>query len=61
MLASTSLSGWVAPGSPAIDQAIHRASSFGYESWWQRCAAVGFAPTLFSPARMIPTSVGGWR
>ncbi|KZS85808.1 replication initiator [Mycobacterium persicum] len=42
MLASTSLSGWVAPGSPAIDQAIHRASSFGYESWWQRCAAVGF-------------------
>ena len=42
MLASTSLSDWVAPGSPAIDQAIRRASSLGYESWWQRCAAVGF-------------------
>ena len=42
MLASTSLPDWLAPGSPAIDQAIRRASSPGYESWWQRCAAVGF-------------------
>ena len=42
MLASTSLSDWLAPGSPAIDQAIRRASSLGYESWWQRCSAVGF-------------------
>jgi hypothetical protein len=42
MLVSTSLPNWLAPGSPAIDQAIRRASSPGYESWWQRCAAVGF-------------------
>ncbi|MGH3968815.1 MAG: replication initiator, partial [Mycobacterium sp.] len=42
MLASTSLSDWLAPGSPAVDQAIRRASSLGYESWWQRCSAVGF-------------------
>jgi hypothetical protein len=42
MLASTSLSDWVAPDSPAIDQAIRRASSLGYESWWQRCSVVGF-------------------
>ncbi len=42
MLASTSLTDWVAPGSPAIEQAIRRASSLGYESWWQRCVAVGF-------------------
>lgn len=42
MLASTSLTDWLAPGSPAIDQAIRRASSPGHESWWQRCAAVGF-------------------
>ncbi|BCO67497.1 replication initiator [Mycobacterium intracellulare] len=42
MLASTALCDWVTPGSPAIEQAIRRASSVGYESWWQRCAAVGF-------------------
>jgi len=42
MLAATALSDWVKPGSPAIEQAIRRASSLGYESWWQRCAAVGF-------------------
>ncbi|UGT94235.1 replication initiator [Mycobacterium ostraviense] len=42
MLAATSLTDWLAPGSPAIDQAIRRASSPGHESWWQRCAAVGF-------------------
>jgi hypothetical protein len=42
MLASTSLSDWVAPGSPAINQAIRRASSLGYDSWWRRCSAVGF-------------------
>jgi hypothetical protein len=42
MLASTSLTDWLTPGSPAIDQAIRRASSPGHESWWQRCAAVGF-------------------
>lgn len=42
MLAPTSLSDWLAPGSPAIDQAIRRASSLGYESWWQRCSSVGF-------------------
>jgi hypothetical protein len=42
ILASTSLTDWLAPGSPAIDQAIRRASSPGHESWWQRCAAVGF-------------------
>ena len=42
MFASTSPSDWVAPGSPAIDQAIRRASSLGYDSWWRRCAAVGF-------------------
>ena len=42
MLASTSLTDWLAPGSPAIDQAIRRASSPGHESWWQRCAAVGY-------------------
>lgn len=42
MFASTSLSDWVAPSSPAINQAIRRASSLGYDSWWRRCAAVGF-------------------
>lgn len=42
MFVSTSLSDWVAPGSPAINQAIRRASSHGYDSWWRRCAAVGF-------------------
>jgi hypothetical protein len=42
MLASTSLSDWMALGSPAIEHAIRRASSLGYESWWQRCASVGF-------------------
>jgi hypothetical protein len=42
MRAPTSLPDWVAPASPAIDQAIRRASSLGYESWWQRCASVGF-------------------
>jgi hypothetical protein len=42
MLASTSLPEWLAPGSPAIEQAIRRAASASYESWWQRCASVGF-------------------
>jgi siroheme synthase (precorrin-2 oxidase/ferrochelatase) len=37
----TSMSDWLAPGSAAIDQAIRRASP-GYESWWSRCASVGF-------------------
>jgi len=41
-LTATSLRDWLAPGSPAIEQAIRRACSPGYESWWQRCAAVGF-------------------
>ncbi len=31
MLASTSLTDWLAPGSPAIDQAIRRASSPGHD------------------------------
>jgi len=42
VIASTALPDWLAPGSPAIDQAIRRASSSGYEPWWKRCAAVGF-------------------
>jgi len=42
MFVSTSLSDWVTPGSPAIEQAIRRASSLGYDSWWRRCTAVGF-------------------
>ena len=37
-----SMSDWLAPGSAAMGQAIRRAASPGYESWWQRCAAVGF-------------------
>lgn len=40
--AATSLPDWLAPGSPAIEQAIRRAASPGYESWWQRCISVGF-------------------
>jgi hypothetical protein len=40
--AATTLPDWLAPGSPAIEQAIRRACSSGYESWWQRCASVGF-------------------
>ncbi|GLV09690.1 putative plasmid replication initiator protein [Mycobacterium intracellulare subsp. chimaera] len=40
--AATSLPDWLASGSPAIEQAIRRACSPGYESWWQRCASVGF-------------------
>ncbi|MBO0880091.1 MAG: plasmid replication initiator protein, partial [Mycobacterium sp.] len=42
MLVSTALPDWLAPGSPAIEQAIRRAASPGYDSWWQRCASVGF-------------------
>jgi Replication initiator protein, pSAM2 len=42
MLVSTALPDWLAPGSPAIEQAIRRAASPGYESWWARCASVGF-------------------
>jgi hypothetical protein len=42
MLASTALPDWLAPGSPAIEQATRRAASRGYESWWARCASVGF-------------------
>lgn len=41
-LAAGSMSDWLAPGSPAIEQAIRRATSPGYESWWTRCASVGF-------------------
>ncbi|HSS25949.1 MAG TPA: replication initiator [Mycobacterium sp.] len=41
-LAATSLPDWLTPDSPAIEQAIRRACSPGYNSWWQRCAAVGF-------------------
>jgi hypothetical protein len=40
--AATTLPDWLAPGSPAIEQATRRACSPGYESWWQRCASVGF-------------------
>lgn len=40
--AATSLPDWLALDSPAIEQAILRVSSPGYESWRQRCAAVGF-------------------
>jgi hypothetical protein len=40
--AAPSLADWLTPGSPAIEQAIRRACSPGYESWWQRCASVGF-------------------
>jgi hypothetical protein len=40
--APTTLPDWLAPGSPAIEQAIRRASSSSYESWWHRCASVGF-------------------
>jgi hypothetical protein len=42
MLASTSMPDWLASDSLAIEQAIRRAASPGYDSWWQRCAAVGF-------------------
>jgi hypothetical protein len=42
MLASTSIPDWLASDSPAIEQAIRRAASPGYDSWWQRCASVGF-------------------
>lgn len=41
-VAAPSLPDWLAPGSAAIEQAIRRACSVGYESWWQRCASVGF-------------------
>ncbi|MCV7258373.1 replication initiator [Mycobacterium shimoidei] len=37
-----SLTDWRAPGSPAIEKAIRRACSPGYESWWARCTSVGF-------------------
>jgi len=40
--AATTLHDWLAPDSPAIGEAIQRASSSGYESWWHRCASVGF-------------------
>ncbi|OBH16613.1 replication initiator [Mycolicibacter sinensis] len=41
-LAPASLPDWLSPGSPAIEQAIRRASSHSYESWWGRCVSVGF-------------------
>jgi hypothetical protein len=40
--APTSPPDWLAPDSSAVEQAIRRASLPGYESWWQRCATVGF-------------------
>jgi hypothetical protein len=42
ILIGSSISDWLTPGSAAIDQAVRRAASPGYESWWARCAAVGF-------------------
>jgi hypothetical protein len=42
MFVSTSIPDWLASNSPAIEQAIRRAASPGYDSWWQRCASVGF-------------------
>lgn len=42
LLAPASMADWLAPGSPAIGQAIRRAASPGYQSWWSRCASVGF-------------------
>jgi hypothetical protein len=36
------MSDWLAPDSAAIGQAIRRAASPGHESWWSRCASVGF-------------------
>jgi hypothetical protein len=42
LLGPASMSDWLAPGSEAIAQAIRRASTPGYESWWSRCASVGF-------------------
>ncbi|BCO56974.1 putative plasmid replication initiator protein [Mycobacterium intracellulare] len=40
--ATITLADWLAPGSEAIEQATRRACSPGYESWWARCASVGF-------------------
>jgi hypothetical protein len=42
LLPPASISDWLAPDSPAIGQAIRRDASPGYESWWSRCASVGF-------------------
>jgi hypothetical protein len=42
LLPPASMSDWLAPGSAAIGQAIRRASTPGYESWWSQCASVGF-------------------
>ena len=42
VLAPALMSDLLEPGSATIEQAIRRVASPGYESWWQRCAAVGF-------------------
>lgn len=42
LLPPASMSEWLAPDSEAIAQAIRRAASPGYETWWSRCASVGF-------------------
>jgi hypothetical protein len=42
LLPPTSMADWLASDSEAIGQAIRRAASAGYESWWSRCASVGF-------------------
>ncbi|WP_201409506.1 replication initiator [Mycobacterium paraintracellulare] len=52
--APTSLPDWLAPGSAAIEQAIRRAGSPGYESWWQRCASVGFCANPIQASAFDP-------
>ncbi len=52
--APTTLRDWLAPGSAAIEQAIRRAGSPGYESWWQRCASVGFCANPIQASAFDP-------
>lgn len=56
MLAANSLPDWLAPDSPTIDQAVRRAASMGFESWWRKAESVGFCA---HPIQLVGTDEFG--
>ena len=58
-LVAPSVPQWLAEVSAAIEQAIRRAASPGYESWWARCASVGFCATPIQASAYDP-GTGRW-
>jgi len=52
--APTTLADWLAPGSAAVEEAIRRAASPGYQAWWQRCASVGFCANPIQASAFDP-------